>query len=177
MKKAIILAVFLLSITIPANALFLLDNDDMKRPGRSGVSFGQVAGGTAINIHWGIWDHTNLYFVTGTGAGLGAKQRLLQENTYWPFSLDVTLETTSLKNWHTSAYGLGIHKKVADEVSTYIKVEATDNNAEWPGLEELKDQAITSIGINWRVWRDMWLILGAGDRPAPFGTAAVYILL
>lgn len=177
MKKVLTLIACLLLFTFPAHALFLLENDDVKRPGRSGVAFGQVAGGTALNIHWGIWENTNLYFITGTGLGLGVKQRLIQENTYWPLSLDVTAETTSLKNWHTSAYGLGLRKKLGDDVSSYLKVEAIDNNADWPGFNGLQDQAIVSIGIDWKIWRDMWIILAASDRPETFGTAAVYILL
>jgi hypothetical protein len=160
-----------------AHALFLLENDDCKRPGRGAVSFGQVAGGTAVNISWGIWESSNLYFIVGSGAGLGWKQRLIQENVYWPFSFELTAETVSLKNWHTSAYGAALRKKILEDVSVFLKVEATDNNADWTGLEGLKDQSISSLGLNWKLWRDTSLILEISDRPETFGTAGVFILL
>ena len=176
-KKIVVLTCVLLLITLPAHALFQLENDDTRRPGRSGLGFGQVAGGTAINISWGIGEYTNLYFVTGPGAGLGLKQRLLQENVNMPLSLDLTAETTSLKNWHTSAYGCVVRKKIGDDVSGFLKFEAIDNNADWSGLEGLTQRSISSAGIDWKLWQDTALLLQISDRPDTFGTASLFILL
>lgn len=177
MRKLASIIIILFCFSIPAQALFIIETNDIPRPGRSGVAMAQVAAGTAINISWGIWERSNMYFVVGSGAGLGWKQRLLQEGPEMPLSLDLTAETVSWRDWHTTMYGVDLRKQLLDDLNGFIRLEAGDNNADWPSLKDLTTQSIFTYGLNWKVWQDINLLLSASNGPEMFGTFGLNILL
>ena len=160
-----------------AQALFLLDDDLYGRPGRNVVSAAHIADGTAVNISWGIWPNANLYLVFATGAGLGWKQRLLAESEHLPFSWDISLENTSLRNWHTSAYGTSLWKALGAHSSFFLKYERVENTTLWPGLSELKNTGIYSAGFTIGLSQNSKILVQAGGGPAPFGCLGYNILL
>ncbi|MBU0580698.1 MAG: hypothetical protein KKA19_05945 [Candidatus Margulisbacteria bacterium] len=177
MKKFSLLLFIILILAQNAQALFLIENDDFKRPAKSVLTTAQVAGGTALNISWGIWEYSNLYIIFGTGAGLGWKQRILAENVYLPFSWDISLEHTSLKHYHTTAYGTSLWKRINDKLSIFIKYESVENKDQWPGLPDLEYNSIASGGFVLRIWQNTNLLLQGNGGPNPFGTLGFHVLL
>ncbi len=177
MYRLFIALILVLILSYSAQALFLIENNDCRRPGRAAVSAAQVAGGTVVNMSWGVWDYTNIYMIVGPGAGLGLKQRLINENQYWPCSLELTLESTSLKMWHTAAYGVAVRKNILDDVEIFIKGESVDNRADWTGLEQLQQASLVQVGTSWKFWHGASLVLQACSTPDLFGTFGINIIL
>lgn len=177
MKKLLLSLSILILVTTSAHALFLIENDDFKRPGRSSLTTAQVAGGNAINISFGIWEYSNLYVVFGSGAGLGWKQRLIQESAYTPFSWDLSAENTSYKYQHTTAYGTTLWKKLNYHINLFIKYESVENTDLWPGIPELGFHSITSLGCTLHILRNTKILLQGSNNPNLFGTVGVHVLL
>lgn len=177
MKILVVVLFINFFLTIPAQALFLIQNNDLRRPGKSVLSAAQVAGGTAVNISWGVWEYSNLYIVFGTGAGLAWKQRLLQETNYFPFSWDISAETTSLRGRHTTAYGSSLWKRINPDLALFVKYEQIDSLDKWPGLPHLGYNNITSGGFAWRIWQNSTIVLQGIGNPDPFATFGFHILL
>ncbi|MFC1516957.1 hypothetical protein ACFL5G_00190 [Candidatus Margulisiibacteriota bacterium] len=177
MKKSLITIICFLLLNAAAHALFLLENNDFKRSGRSILSAGQLAQGTVINLSWGIWERSNLYIIVGTGGGLGWKQRLLSESAYLPFSWDLSAETTSLKFYHTTAYGTSLWKELNDDLEIFVKFEQIESLDQWPGLPALGYNSITSIGLTWGLWKNSFLTIQGSSNPNNFGTIAFHVLL